>query len=124
MVLAVGHGGGGQKLTDPGQNLKLGQAYLTYLSRRDIAGDDLLRVLASYNAGPNAVQRWAHMAGDDPLLFLEAIPIDETRHFLERTLTNLWGYAARFRVGAPSLDALAAGDWPRFSPEIAGGRVH
>ncbi len=117
VVETVGQNAGAQPLTDPGQNLKLGQAYLAYLSRPDLAGDDLLRVLASYNAGPTAVQRWAHMAGDDPLLFLEAIPVDETRHFLERTLSNLWGYAARFRVAAPSLDALAYGDWPRFSPE-------
>ncbi len=124
VVAAVGRGAGAQALTDPGQNLKLGQAYLAYLSRPDLAGDNLLRVLASYNAGPNAVQRWAHMAGDDPLLFLEAIPVDETRHFLERTLTNLWGYAARFRMAAPSLDALASGDWPPFAPELAGVRAH
>ncbi len=124
VVDAVGQSAGTRPLTDPGQNLRLGQAYLAYLSRPGLAGDDLLRVLASYNAGPNAVQRWAHVAGDDPLLFLEAIPVDETRHFLERVLTNLWGYAARFRSAAPSLDALASGDWPRFSPEVAAVRMH
>ncbi len=118
VVLAVGHAADTRPLTDPGQNLKLGQAYLAYLSRPGLAGDDLLRVLASYNSGPNAVSRWAHMSSDDPLLFLETIPVDETRHFLERTLTNLWGYSARFRVSAPSLDALALGDWPRFSSEL------
>ena len=116
---AVGQGAGGRPISDPGQNLKLGQAYLAYLSRAEMAGDNLLRVLASYNAGPNAVQRWAHVAGEDPLLFLESIPLDETRHFVARTLTNLWGYAARFRQAAPSLDALAAGTWPRFADEQA-----
>ncbi len=105
-------------LQDPAQNLRIGQEYLTYLSRDDVAGDDLLRVLASYNAGPGAVQRWAHAAGDDPLLFLETIPRDETRHFVQRILTNLWFYAARFALPAPSLDALAAGTWPRFAPEM------
>ncbi len=119
VLATVGQGAAADALSDPGQNLKLGQAYLAYLSRRDVAGDDLIRVLASYNAGPNAVARWAHAAEPDPLLFLETIPIDETRHFVARALTNLWGYAARFRLPAPSLDALAAGTWPLFSAELA-----
>lgn len=105
-------------LADSGQNLRLGQAYLAYLSRHDIAGDDLLRVLASYNSGPGAVQKWVRATDDDPLMFLETIPTDETRHFVQRTLTNLWGYAARFNLAAPSLDALAAGSWPHFATEI------
>ncbi len=117
VVDAVGRGEASRPLTDPGQNLKLGQAYLAYLSRPDMAGDSLLRVLASWNAGPGAVQRWGP-SDDDPLLFLETIPVDETRHFVARTLTNLWGYAARFRLPAPSLDTLAAGAWPRFAVEL------
>ena len=103
-------------LHDPGQNLRLGQAYLAYLARPEAAGDNLLRVLASYNAGPNAVQRWA-IDEPDPLLFIEAIPNDETRAFVARALTNLWGYAARFRQASPSLDAIAAGASPRLSAE-------
>ncbi len=105
-------------LQDPAQNLKIGQQYLTYLSRRDMAGDDLLRVLASYNSGPAAVQKWANAADNDPLLFIETIPLTETRHFVHQTLTNLWFYAARFNVPSPSLDALASGIWPRFAPEL------
>jgi soluble lytic murein transglycosylase-like protein len=83
-----------------------------------MAGDDLLRVLASYNSGPGAVQKWANAADDDPLLFLETIPSDETRRFVQGTLTNLWFYAARFSLPSPSLDALVGGTWPRFSPEL------
>ncbi len=105
-------------LQDPGQNLRIGQQYLAYLSRHDMAGDDLLRVLASYNSGPAAVQRWAHAADNDPLLFLETIPPTETRRFVHQTLTNLWFYAARFSLPSPSLDALASGNWPRFAPEL------
>ncbi len=106
-------------MTEPGQNLRLGQQYLAYLSRPDVAGDDLLRVLASYNAGPSAVLHWEQQADPDPLMFLETIPTDETRHFVARTLTNLWGYAARFRQPSPSLDALSSGNWPHFSAELA-----
>jgi soluble lytic murein transglycosylase len=83
-----------------------------------MAGDDLLRVLASYNSGPAAMQKWANAADNDPLLFLETIPLTETRHFVHQTLTNLWFYAARFSLPSPSLDALAAGTWPRFTPEL------
>jgi soluble lytic murein transglycosylase-like protein len=105
-------------LRDPGQNLRMGQQYLVYLSHKDLAGDDLLHVLASYNSGPGAVQHWAHLSADDPMMFIETIPCDETRRFVQHTLMNLWLYAARFRTPAPSLDALASGEWPRFTPEI------
>jgi len=117
----AGHGDSpdlAELLKDPGQNLKMGQQYLFYLSRSDMAGDDLLRVLASYNSGPGAVQRWANAADEDPLLFLETIPCTETRRFVQHTLMNMWFYAARFRSAAPSLDALASGKWPRFAAEI------
>jgi soluble lytic murein transglycosylase-like protein len=105
-------------LRDPGQNLRIGQKYLLYLSRDGLAGDDLLHVLASYNSGPTAVQHWDKADADDPLLFLETIPRDETRRFVQHTLVNLWMYEARFQSPSPSLDALAAGQWPLFSPEV------
>jgi soluble lytic murein transglycosylase-like protein len=119
---ALGRPVSAQTLRDPGQNLRLGQAYLAYLSQPAIAGNDLLRVLASYNAGPGAVQRWG-AAEADPVLFLETIPTDETRHFVQRALTNLWGYAARFATPAPSLDAMAQGIWPEFATELYPRRV-
>jgi soluble lytic murein transglycosylase-like protein len=109
---------GAAVLHDPGTNLRMGQQYLTYLARPDIAGDDLLRVLASYNSGPSALARWKFADPEDPLMFLETIPTDETRRFVIRTLTAMWSYAARFGVASPSLDAMAAGDWPRFSAEL------
>jgi soluble lytic murein transglycosylase-like protein len=108
-------------LKDPGQNLRMGQQYLLYLSHKDLAGDDLLHVLASYNSGPGAVHGWDNAALDDPLLFIETIPCAETRRFVQHTLMDLWLYAARLHIPAPSLDALASGTWPRFSPEIRAG---
>jgi hypothetical protein len=50
----------------------------------------------------------------DPLLFIEAIPVDETRMFVPRVLTYTWIYAARMRLPTPSLDELAAGVAPRY----------
>jgi soluble lytic murein transglycosylase-like protein len=118
---AVGHTGA-DLLHDPGTNLKMGQQYLSYLARPEIAGDDLLRVLASYNSGPSALAHWKWADMDDPLMFLETIPADETRRFVLRTLTAMWRYAARFGVSSPSLDAMASGDWPRFSAELPQAR--
>jgi soluble lytic murein transglycosylase-like protein len=76
--------------------------------------EDLVRLLASYNAGPNAVARWNIEDQGDPLLYIESIPTDETRGFVPRALAYSWVYAARFRQPSPSLDALAAGAWPQF----------
>ena len=103
-------------LRDPGFNLELGQRYVAYLAQYDGVNGDLLRLLASYNAGPGHFGRWstglAHQG--DPLLFIEAIPIDETRAFVPRVLTYTWLYAARMHLPTPSLDELAAGIWPRY----------
>jgi soluble lytic murein transglycosylase len=74
-------------------------------------------VLAAYNAGPGNLSKWlpAHGHRDDPFLFIEAIPIDETRDFVRRVLAFSWIYASRLGLPAPSLDELAAGSFPRFA---------
>ncbi len=102
-------------LRDPARNLDFGQRYLARLASADMAGDDLLLVLASYNSGRSRVAGWQVNVAADPLMFLETIPTDETRHFVQRILSHSWAYAARFNAGAPGLAELAAGTWPRFS---------
>jgi soluble lytic murein transglycosylase-like protein len=112
-------------LHDPAVNLELGQRYVLLLAAEDAIDGDLLRLLASYNAGPSAYLHWAATIhdDDDPLLFIEAIPFDETRHFVERALTYTWIYAARLHVPAPSLDEMAAGQFPRFTPAPGEGKI-
>ena len=105
-----------RRLHDPATNLAVGQSYVLYLAGMDSVHGDLVRLFASYNAGPTS---FARMAGtipqsDDPLLFIESIPNDETRGFVPRALTYTWIYAARLNLPAPSLDELAAGAWPSF----------
>lgn len=114
-----------KRLHDPSLNLALGQRYISYLARQDTVGDDLLHVLASYNAGPNSVAHWSHSLHDenDPLLFMETIPNNETRAFVRRSLTYLWIYAARLHRPAPSLDELADDKWPRFTPGPDRGKI-
>jgi hypothetical protein len=36
---------------------------------------------------------------------------------VERVLANFWIYQQRFGQDTPSLDALAAGDWPHYVPQ-------
>jgi soluble lytic murein transglycosylase-like protein len=97
----------------------LGQAYVAHLSRDAEIGPNLFRMVAAYNFGPGNLRRWERRAdhGDDPLLFIESLPSRETRDFIERVLANMWVYRARFGQAAPSLDALAAGEWPGYDPQ-------
>ncbi len=108
-----------RRLHDPATNLSIGQSYVMYLAAMDGVGNDLIRLLGSYNAGPTSFGRMADGIpfSDDPLLFIESIPNDETRAFVPRALTYSWIYAARLRLPAPSLDTLAAGAWPAFEPK-------
>jgi soluble lytic murein transglycosylase-like protein len=108
-------------LHDPEFNLDLGQRYVAYLAGNDLVNGDLMRLLACYNSGPGKYARWGPSVRDqgDPLLFVEAIPIDETRAFVPRVLTYTWIYATRLRLPMPSLDELAAGAWPRYHPRQA-----
>lgn len=102
------------KLDDPEINLELGQRYVLYLAQADAVDDDLIRLLASYNAGPAKCASWNIRDDGDPLLFIESIPVEQTRVFVQRALAYTWIYAARLNLPAPSLDDLAAGGYPRL----------
>ncbi|WP_240048345.1 lytic transglycosylase domain-containing protein [Crenalkalicoccus roseus] len=110
-------GEGMHRLHDPAFSLELGQRYLLYLARHEAVEGNLIRLLAAYNAGPGNLSRWLPAVGhrDDPFLFIEAIPVDETRHFVRQVLAYSWIYASRLGLPAPSLDQLAAGSFPRLA---------
>jgi soluble lytic murein transglycosylase len=115
----------GSELRDPAYNLDLGQRYVAYLAVQDGIGGDLIRTLAAYNSGPGNFARWSSTLHDedDPLLFIEAIPNDETRNFVRHALTYTWLYATRMRVPAHSLDELVAGTFPRFTSDAGRGTM-
>ncbi|MCA3323667.1 MAG: lytic transglycosylase domain-containing protein [Roseomonas sp.] len=113
-------GEGAERLHNPGLSLELGQRYLHYLARSEAVGNDLIRLLAAYNAGPGNLAKWLPAARHrgDALLFIEAIPFDETRAHVQRVLAYSWIYASRLGLPAPSLDQLVQGEFPRFmSPQ-------
>jgi soluble lytic murein transglycosylase len=113
------------RLHDPAFNLELGQRYVAYLADQDAIGGDLIRLLASYNSGPGNFAHWNTAVRDngDPLLFIEAIPVTETRGFVQHVLTYTWIYAERLNLPVPSLDQLSAGAFPRFTPLPVAGTL-
>jgi soluble lytic murein transglycosylase-like protein len=105
-------------LASPQVNMAYGQAYLQQL--RDATGGLLPKVIAAYNAGPNAVARWDinNRAQNDPLLYIESIPYAETRGYVTTVLRNYWMYERQSGEQTASLKALAQGAWPRFPATI------
>jgi soluble lytic murein transglycosylase-like protein len=104
------------RLFDPSVNLALGQKYVDYLLAGDVVGGNLVLMIAAYNGGPGNLAKWQRSVahGADPLVFIETIPLSETRLFVKRVLENLWAYRARLGQPAPSLTALAGGTWPAY----------
>lgn len=98
-------------LDDPQTNLELGQEYLAKLLQIKAVSNDLVRLLIAYNAGPGNLQKWAKRFPkvDDPLLFVELVPIAETRDYVEKVLSNYWIYRLRDGLPTPTLDAVTAG---------------
>jgi soluble lytic murein transglycosylase len=106
-----------QRLHDPAFSLELGQRYLHVLARSESVEGNLVRLLVAYNAGIGNLQKWLPTNGhrDDPFLYIESIPFDETRGFVQRVMAYSWIYASRLGLPAPTLDRLAAGGFPRFA---------
>lgn len=107
----------------PEVNIALGQTYIQELMGAVEPDGNLLMMLAAYNAGPGNLRRWVGSIKfkDDPLLFLESLPVRETRTYVEKVMANLWLYRARFGQDSPSLDAMARGAWPIYEPQEAFG---
>jgi hypothetical protein len=127
-AVGIGAIGEGQtdRLNDPSTNLAIGQRYLLQLSESPLVGDDLLKLIAAYGQGPTGMSHWAAGIRDhnDPFVFLEAIPSPFMRQFVEDVLIFQWQYAGALRLRASSLDDLAAGIYPGFTPiKLAPGGV-
>ncbi len=105
-------------LFDPNLNLSTGQKYVRLLLDEPTIDNNLFRMVAAWNGGPGNLRRWLKTIKhqNDPLLFIESIPSKETRIFVERVFTNLWIYRDRFGQASPSLEAIAAGEWPVYTP--------
>jgi soluble lytic murein transglycosylase-like protein len=108
---------GRHMLRDPETNLAIGQRYIADLLEQDVVQTDLFALAIAYNAGPGNLRRWKEKFSDmqgDPLLFVESIPVSETRAFVERVLANYWIYRTRMNQPTPSLAAVASGEYARY----------
>ena len=99
------------QLFEPEVNLELGQKYLEMLLVDPNVQGDLFQLAVAWNGGPGNLSAWLKRTKfkGDPLLFIESIPLRETRIFIERVLANLWIYRDRLGQPTPSLDAIAEG---------------
>ena len=87
---------GAADLFDPGVNIKLGAAHLRDLVNR--FDKQTIVALAGYNAGENAADRWLPPAPIDADIWIENIPYNETRDYVQRVLVAQRGVRlARYR---------------------------
>ena len=77
---------------------------------------DLIRILAASGQGQGGLSKWVDAVGDDgdKLMLIEAIPSAHQRGSVRDALIWSWRYAAALNLPATSLDALAAGRYPRL----------
>ncbi len=107
------------KLRDPQTNIEVGQRYIEKLLYQDHVDTELFSLVVAYNAGPGNLRKWKRELAemkDDPLLFIESIPMGETRAYVERVMSNYWIYRLRMKQSVPSLDAVAGGQWAQYVP--------
>ncbi|MEA3057655.1 MAG: hypothetical protein QOF34_470 [Sphingomonadales bacterium] len=102
-------------MTDPKYNLEYGQSFIEMMRRDPGTAGQLPRVIASYNAGPLPVARWAAINDrGDPLLWIESIPYWETRYYVPAVLRNMWVYQGLNDEETVTLRAMAEHRWPSF----------
>ncbi len=92
-----------RQLSDPRYNMKLGTTFASdQIARFD--GSYVL-ALAGYNAGPGRVREWIEKFGDprdanvDPIDWIEMIPINETRNYVQRIIESLQVYRSKLAGG-------------------------
>ncbi|MEQ7872633.1 lytic transglycosylase domain-containing protein [Sphingomonas sp. ASV193] len=83
---------GGRLTSDPTYNVALGTYYFEHLV--DVWNGSIPLAVAAYNAGSGNVSKWIRNNGDprtgqiDMVTWIERIPFDETRGYVQRVLEN------------------------------------
>ncbi|MEP6828064.1 MAG: lytic transglycosylase domain-containing protein [Aestuariivirga sp.] len=107
------------RLKEPSYNVQLGSAHLADL----VAGlnGSYILTLVAYNAGPRRSRDWLAYYGDprggavDPVDWVECIPFNETRQYVQKVMQNLHVYRSRL---APDTVRPMTVDLKRGTPEI------
>jgi soluble lytic murein transglycosylase len=74
-------------LYHPKENVQFGAYYFGQRLKRNGAVE---RALASYNAGDGNVDNWTMPGRDDPDVFVEYVPFEETHNYVKAILTYWW----------------------------------
>jgi len=99
--------------TDPAHNMRMGTAYLLEVLEK--FDNSVPLAAAAYNAGPHRVTQWLADNGDpraggqDMIDWIEMIPFNETRNYVQRVLENIVVYQARRAGTLPA----AMAQWSR-----------
>ena len=94
-------------LTDDSYNITIASAYVA--DRMAEWQGSYVLALSSYNAGPGRTRQWINEFGDprtagvDPIDWIERIPIEETRRYVAKVLSNIQIYRARLGDEATAL---------------------
>jgi soluble lytic murein transglycosylase len=99
--------------SDPGYNMRLGSRYIEEMLNH--FGETLPLAVAAYNAGPRRVDEWLAQNGDprtdeaagSPPIgmidWIERIPVNQTRNYVQRVLENVVIYRAMRGDTTPTL---------------------
>ena len=100
-----------ERLYVPATNLKLGQDYVNRLFQIESFQGDLLKAVASYNAGPGPMLAAVRKLGPDadPLLLIETIDVPQAREYVEKVVAAYWIYQRMLGAPLNTLDAVASG---------------
>jgi len=106
------------KLKNPSYNVQLGSAHLADL----VAGfnGSYVLTLVAYNAGPRRAREWIVASGDpragqvDPIDWVECIPFNETRQYVQKVMQNVHVYRSRL---APDTVRPMTTDLKRGTPD-------
>ncbi len=102
---------------DPAYNVKLGAAHLADLVSK--YNGSYVLTLVAYNAGPRRAKEWVEQFGDlrsgqvDPVDWVENIPFQETRQYVQKVLQNVHIYRSRL---APKTVRPMTADLKRGTP--------
>ena len=95
------------RLKNPAYNIQLGTAFVQ--QQIDHFNGSYILALAGYNAGPSRVREWIATYGDprsadvDDVDWIELMPIQETRNYVERIIESLQVYRAKLAHGQAPL---------------------
>ncbi|MAH88714.1 MAG: hypothetical protein CMJ06_01505 [Pelagibacterales bacterium] len=96
-------------------NIEIGQKLLKRLINSSHSKNSILDALIAYNAGMTRLKKWKKNIGNvEPIVFIESIPIKETRWFVKYILTDLWIYRDKLQQAKPSRALLADGKYPTY----------